>query len=44
LARSQARFFGRDRNSWPLAHDVEQVISGERRNKAIAPYALKVTY
>jgi hypothetical protein len=38
LTHSRSRFFGRDRNSWPLASNVQQVISGERRNKAIAPY------
>ena len=25
-------------HSWPLAGNVQQVMSGERRNKAIAPY------
>src|SRR5438105_3197878 len=33
-------FFGRGRNSWRLTSNVQQVMSGERRNKAIAPYAL----
>ena len=33
-------FFGRDRKSWPLVGNVQQVMSGERRNKAIAPYVL----
>jgi hypothetical protein len=40
LGHGRSRFFGCDRNSWPLASNVAQAMSGERRNKAIAPYAL----
>jgi hypothetical protein len=36
LARSRFRFFGLDLNSRPLAGNVQQVMSGERRNKPIA--------
>jgi len=36
LVHSRSRFFGRDRNSRLLAGNVQQVMSGERRNKAIA--------
>jgi len=41
-ARTHRRsgFFGRDHKSWPLVGNVQKVMEGERRNKAIAPYAL----
>ena len=36
--RPVQEFFGRDRNSWPLVGNVQHVMSGKRRNKAIAGY------
>jgi hypothetical protein len=40
LTYGRSRFAGRDRTSWPLVGNVQQAIGSERRNKAIAPYAL----
>jgi len=39
-AHRRSGFFGRSCNCWPLASNVQQVMSGERRNKANAPYDL----
>jgi hypothetical protein len=40
LTHGQSGFLGRDRNCWPLIGNVQQVMSEERRNTAIAPYDL----
>jgi hypothetical protein len=43
LTHSRSRVFGRDRKSRPLVGNVQQVMSTELRNQAIAPSVLFYT-